>query len=355
MSIKIKKIAIIKISNSYNKNNNSNNLIDLRVFNKNNLNCGLIEIMKKLISFTEKKVQIDSKEKYRLLSFKRALHSIIDCTYEIRNIKQLLTLSGIGKGISNRLDEYFKTGNLSELNNTLDSKDQLLIQLQDIHGIGPSTAVLMCNGGINSIDDLFTKINSGQIKVNHSIQIGIKYYKDFKNLIPYDEVNYIYTQIRLIILSIYPDIIIECCGSYRRKKNLCGDIDILITHHNKNNNIQLYTIIKLLVDKGIIVDHLTELGNTKYMGVCIHSDIKIGRRIDIRFIDYDSYYYALLYFTGSVMLNREMRSIAIKKNMILNEYSLTNNYNGEKYLINSEEEIFNILGIAYLNPEERNL
>jgi hypothetical protein len=47
MSIKIKKIAIIKISNSYNKNNNSNNLIDLRVFNKNNLNCGLIEIMKK--------------------------------------------------------------------------------------------------------------------------------------------------------------------------------------------------------------------------------------------------------------------------------------------------------------------
>ena len=46
------------------------------------------------------------------------------------------------------------------------------------------------------------------------------------------------------------------------------------------------------------------------------------RRIDIRFIPYDSYYSAILYFTGPKDFNKNMRLNAIAQNYTLNEYGL---------------------------------
>ena len=48
------------------------------------------------------------------------------------------------------------------------------------------------------------------------------------------------------------------------------------------------------------------------MGICITSD-KIAGRIDIRFIPYESYFPAILYFTGSGEFNRIMRKEANDK------------------------------------------
>ena len=66
------------------------------------------------------------------------------------------------------------------------------------------------------------------------------------------------------------------------------------------------------------------------------------RRIDIRFVNYDSFYSALLYFTGSAELNKQMRQIAKTKNLKLSEYGLFKE-NGEKIPINNERDIFDIL------------
>ena len=311
--------------------------------------------MTKLIEHTEQKVKSDKKEKYRLTTFKKALNSIKDYDHKITSGSQALQLEGIGKGTAERIDEFFKTGTLAELTRNIDPSIQLLVDLQNIHGIGPVTAKNLISQGIISVEDLIMKVNKKDINVTHSINVGLKYYVDFKIKIPYDEIHEIYSSIQDIIIKIYPDVTMDCCGSHRRKKALSGDMDILITHPNKTFSRELPKIIKILTDKGILIDNLTELGLSKYMGVCIHPKINIGRRIDIRFIDYDSYFYAILYFTGNVWVNKEMRTIAIKKNMTLNEYSLVNNYTGEKYIVNSEKEIFDILEIKYLKPEEREL
>ena len=88
------------------------------------------------------------------------------------------------------------------------------------------------------------------------------------------------------------------------------------------------------------------------MGICKLSNKIIGRRIDIRLISLDSYYYALLYFTGSDETNKYMRNIAKQNNWKLNEYSLIDN-NNKKFIVNSEEDIFKLLHIDYINPIDR--
>jgi len=76
------------------------------------------------------------------------------------------------------------------------------------------------------------------------------------------------------------------------------------------------------------------------------------RRIDIRFVPYESYFSALVYFTGSAELNKKMRVIAKSKKLKLSEYGLFKE-NGEMLPIKSERDIFDILNIEYLLPRLR--
>jgi DNA polymerase/3'-5' exonuclease PolX len=77
-----------------------------------------------------------------------------------------------------------------------------------------------------------------------------------------------------------------------------------------------------------------------------------NRCLDYNKHSYDSYYSALLYFTGSAELNRKMRQIAKSMKLKLSEYGLTKE-NGTRLPITSEYDFFKILKIEYLPPNLR--
>lgn len=74
-------------------------------------------------------------------------------------------------------------------------------------------------------------------------------------------------------------------------------------------------------------------------------------QVDIRFLPKESYGAALLYFTGSKDFNVMMRKKAIEMGYLLNEYALFKD--GEYYKGESEEGIFEALGMKYVEPEKR--
>ncbi|KAM9942800.1 hypothetical protein ACTFIT_006193 [Dictyostelium discoideum] len=86
----------------------------------------------------------------------------------------------------------------------------------------------------------------------------------------------------------------------------------------------------------------------------------IARRIDFKLIPIESYYFGLLHNTGSDEFNRQMRAIALSKGYTLSEYSI-NKFSKESgkddqiIPVNSEEEIFKIIGMKYYPPQERKL
>ena len=92
------------------------------------------------------------------------------------------------------------------------------------------------------------------------------------------------------------------------------------------------------------------------MGFCKLKNNPI-RRIDIRFFPINSYYTALIHFTGSGELNREMRQKATQLGYKLSEYGLFKILDGEsrykKIKINSEKDVFDKLNIVYLDPVDR--
>jgi len=266
-------------------------------------------------------------------------------------------IKGIGDKISKRIDEILKTGTLDELKNNHEHDDIFLENLLLITGVGIVRAKKWILLGIHNIDDIKKAIIDKKITITHHIDIGIKYYYDFQKKIPRTEIDLINELLQNNIKKIDENLIFKICGSYRRGLNESGDIDVLISHPSFYENIStqnfLKKIVKILTKNNFITDNLTSKGDTKFMGVCKLENYDTYRRIDIRVVDYCSYYISLLYFTGSKEFNVNLRNKALEYNYSLNEYALTDLNNNTKKMLNSEEEIFEILKVDYVLPIER--
>lgn len=281
--------------------------------------------------------------KYKALI--KAIQSIQKCQTKITSGNYASeNCQGIGKGISQRIDNILK---LSLIPNNPNNDGSL----NNITGVGSSRIQIWNNKRIFNILQLKEAIHKKEIKTTHHIQIGIKYYDDFLKKIPNKSIKKFYNDFSKIIKSINNDLIFEFCGSFRRQKELCGDIDILITHkYNKN---YLSNIVEILTQKKYLIDHLTTTkGGKKYMGVLM---IDFPCRIDIRFVINDEFYTSLLYFTGSRDFNIKMRKKALSLGYTLNEYFLKDNNNNTDFVINNEKDIFDYLEMNYVDPKDRNI
>jgi DNA polymerase beta len=316
------------------------------------------------------------RQQFRLTQFKRAVDALRKWPKVlIDGITAKLEIAGIGDGIAKRIDEIKRTGTLAELGNGAlpmptpkSEKTRIIDELLTVTGIGEVHATKYAEAGVTGVYDLISKVTTGAIKVTHHTQIGLKYYEDFKQRIPYAEVADITQNMKRSIMKLpyASKLLVEICGSFRRERPDSGDIDMLITHKDlisyedlsKDSTEYLKQIVQQLHSSGILIDDLTSQGHTKYMGVCQGKSIQCSHRVDIRFVTYDAYFPALLYFTGSMELNKYMRTIALERGFTLNEYGLyqydiQTQTKGNRLTANSEEDIFQLLGIEYLAPNQR--
>ncbi|AYV78440.1 MAG: DNA polymerase family X protein [Edafosvirus sp.] len=314
------------------------------------------------------------KNMFRLKSIKNATKIISKYPKEIKSGEQLKDVKGVGKGVISRINEILQQGKLEEVKLDEDSDKYLeaINDLENVFGVGRKTAFdFVKNYNINSVEELQKAYKEGKITLNDNIKMGLKYYNIYKQSIPREEVFKIDTFLHNVIIKIDPELFGIICGSYRRQQLTSNDIDFLIVHPSiqtkkdliaKKNYLKI--LVNILITNGFIIDSLTsgDIEN-KYMGFC---QLKEGNklypvhRLDIRYLPYDSYYAALLYFTGPGDFNRRMRLIAIEQGFMLNEYGIyiTENKGKNKIIkkklkVNSEKEIFDILGMEYLEPENR--
>ena len=329
-------------------------------------NANIVLMLDSLINYTIKlKADSSGKDKVshqrRIASFIRGRDAIKDYSKPITSGTQAQRdIDGIGKGIAARIDEILKTGTLKELQDAVSPEAQLVMELTEITGIGEVKAKALIDEGVTSVQDLIDKYKSGKLRVaknqlTHHIAVGLDYYYDLKQRMSWDEADHIARIVTDTVHGLDQELIVHVCGSYRRHKPTCGDIDVLVSHPKPREG-PLPKIVAALEATGFLVGHLTAKGQTKYMGVC-KGPSGIGRRIDIRFVQYTCLGAALLYFTGSGKFNKIMRYHANTRGFTLNEYGLYSYINGvkgeEPIPAVTEQDIFKRLGFVYLAPTER--
>lgn len=342
-------------------------------YSSTNENITIIQEFKKLVNQLEYKIsqnEDSQKNSFRLKHIKNAYKIISKYPQKITSGDDIKHIYGIGKGIIKRIDEILENGKLSEITTDYKSNNNnkekcIEEELSKVIGIGPSKAKeLVKEYDISSVKDLIKKHSKGIVKLNDKILVGLKYYNKLKLDIPRKEMILIEKYIIDSIEDYDENYIVTICGSYRRKKKTSNDIDVLITNkllpkkinlNSKKNYLQ--GIVNHLKEKKFIIDDMDNKGKIKYMGFCKYKN-KPVRRIDIRLIPYESRSTALLYFTGSKEFNEKIRKIAKKKNYKLNEYGLYKISTDDKKTMKQikltcEKDIFDILGVDYLEPHER--
>ena len=310
-----------------------------------------------------------NKTTHQKRAISNGIYSIKNYDKEIKSKKDAIKIKGIGKSLSEKIEVIIKTGEyplekttkkLEHTEKKQKAEDLFLIKtnLMKITGIGDKRAETYIKLGIRNHKELLDKVQKKEIKVTDHILIGLKYYDDFNERIPIKEVD----KFNILFKSIFDNmgLTYEICGSYRRKKQNCGDIDILVTHKSFISNEELkkskimFKILEEMKNVNILIPdgNITPDAIKKFMGTCKlpEKDSK-ARRLDIRLALYESYPTSLMYFTGSKDFNLKMRNKAIELGYMLNEYGLYKDK--QPFEINNEEDIFKKLDEKYIKPELR--
>jgi DNA polymerase/3'-5' exonuclease PolX len=305
---------------------------------------------------------------YKLIAIKKVIDILIkfkkDITIDI--VPELSKLKGFGEKTIARVKEIIINGHLAEIK----EENIYTSELSNIYGIGPVKASYYYEKyNVKTIDDFILLIKNGKIEITKQIELGIKYRNLLSNHIPRILITRIEFFIQDAINSIDKDYVSVICGSYRREKEYSSDIDILITHKQLGTNksqTQKYlqnVIEKLSMNSLFIIDNLTENYvshfqgfasiNPKYIKDIPVCDFDIGKiiRVDFIIVPYDSFYTALMHFTGSGDFNQMMRVHAKNLDMKLNEYGLFKK--GKRIDIKSETDIFNNMLLKYVPPNKR--
>jgi DNA polymerase beta len=318
------------------------------------MNTKIIENFESLVIQTKQK----EGNSFRVRSHYKVIKILNEIDFEIKDARQLSDINGIGKSTIARVDEILKTGKLSEIeinsNNANTLKD-----LERITGIGPVKSKKLFDKGM-TLESILKDFKNETLNddFTHHQLLGIKHFDDLEKRIPYKEISMIEKFLKKELGKINKNIDLEICGSYRRKAVTSGDIDVLFFSKTTDDyDSFLSEFLNHLNTIGFLVDNLTSLDSeTKYMGMCKYKNNPV-RRIDIRYIPRTSVGAAKLYFTGSGDFNKKMRTYALKNGYTINEYGIyklkADKTKGLKIKTRTEKEIFDVLKIEYVEPENR--
>ena len=322
-----------------------------------------------------KETQADNPNIFRIRSYKKVIKIIGEFESEIISVEQVKGIPGIGAKTLDKIAVILENGGLEGLVLATVQGDVLIPipneseLLEGVTGIGPVKSKKLIAQGwtLGTLRNRYLEDPESLSEViTHHQRLGIKYYEDLENRIPYQEIEEIERFLQKILDWVNQKHFspgenrLQICGSYRRNTHTSGDIDVLF-YNTKKSGLDESFLGKLLLrlkSLGFIKDSLTDKNiTTKYMGFCKLSDKAHCRRIDMRCIDSDSLPCALLYFTGSGEFNKNMRSFALKKGYTLNEYGIfklnKDKSKGVQIAVDTEEDVFQVLGKEYVAPENR--
>jgi DNA polymerase (family 10) len=131
---------------------------------------------------------------------------------------------------------------------------------------------------------------------------------------------------------------VSYCGSLRRFAETAGDIDLVVAASDAQPVMDAVVGLR-------VVDHVLGRGETKTSIVT-----KRGIQVDVRVVREENLGAALLYFTGSKSHNVKLRQRALKRGWTLNEYALTELETGKVVASETEAQIYEALGLAFIPP-----
>ncbi len=311
-------------------------------------------------------LEIEGANPFRIRAYRNAVRTVESLSRSLQSMveegEDLTELQGIGSEMDRHIRELLQTGQLSTLNDVTSRIPRTLAELTRLDGVGPKKAKKLFDElGVESVEGLVAELDKGTVEGLHGF--GTKSAEKMRRAIE----DHRKQQGRFLRVEAEPYIErlrewmadapglekLEVAGSYRRKRETVGDVDLLVSSDG---------------DGGEVVRHFTSFpdavrveaaGDTK--GTIV---LRSGLSVDLRVVPAAAFGAALHYFTGSKEHNVRVRTMGVKRGLRINEWGVfrvpegvdpetLKKDEGERVAGETEDEVFESVGLPWIAPELR--
>jgi DNA polymerase (family X) len=260
----------------------------------------------------------------------------------------LTQFSGIGKDLAKQIVEIVTTGQHSQLAELREQVPAGVVDMLRIRGVGPKKVAVFYNKlHLESLDQLKAAAQAGELaalkgfgkKTEQSILDNIDLAAEAGKRISIADARAAAEPIVQDLQQLKSVMQAAVAGSCRRRKETCGDLDVLATSSDASAAMDRLAAHPL-------VDSVLQRGDTKQ-----RVRLKSGVEMDLRVVADSSYGAALQYFTGSKEHNVVVRQRAKDLGLKVNEYGV---FQGDDQIAGAtEEDVYAALDLPWIPPELR--
>jgi DNA polymerase (family 10) len=290
-------------------------------------------------------------QSFRVRAYESARHAIFAQATDLGKltVKELQKIEGIGKSTADKIRELIETGKVTKLEGLRQRHPPSVVALMRVPGLGPKNVNrLRAELGVASIDDLRAALAAHKLRDVKGF--GEKSEEKLsKALARMDELHSIDRTPISVALPLATKVVDQLralpgvtdasyCGSLRRFSETVGDIDIVVAAESAEPVMDALCAMSF-------VDRVLVRGPAKTSVVS-----RRGTQVDVRIMAAHQMGAARLYFTGSKGHNIKLRMRALARGLTLNEYALSEIEGGKVVASETEEEIYQALGLPFIPP-----
>jgi len=297
--------------------------------------------------------ELDGAVVYRVLAYRNAAKAIREAGVSVAELQRqgrAEELAGVGKTIAEKIGALLEKGSIPSADKLKKKIPSGLVEVTRIPGLGPKRARLLHDElGICSLDDLRGAAESGRLE-----DVPGFGKKAAENVLLALEAGADGSAGRRILLSQALEVgerlveglrpvatHVELAGSARRMADTCKDLDIVVAGPDPKALVERFTELPEL-------DEVSSTGHAGARGVTHH-----GIPVDMRIVPEESYGNLLQHFTGSARHNEALRTAAVRRGLHVSEYGVQDDSTGQTHACATEQEVYELLGMAYIEPELR--
>ncbi|MDE3114856.1 MAG: DNA polymerase III, partial [Pseudomonadota bacterium] len=294
-------------------------------------------------------LDIDRANSFRVRAYRNAARTVENLPRDLSEMlaagEDLSELPGIGKDLAHKILTIVETGHFPELDDIEHRIPAALADLADVPGLGPKRVKQLYESlKIASLADLAQAARTGKLRTLSGF--GPKLEQTILKAVESSAVGE--QRIRLAVAEQIAGPLVAylkgqrgvgkviVAGSYRRRRETVGDLDILATARSGAKAIEAFV-------------HYDEVASVLSQGTTRATvKLKSGLQVDLRVVKDESYGAALVYFTGSKAHNIALRLKGVKRRLKINEYGV---FRKQRWIAGrSEKDVYAEIDLPYIEP-----
>lgn len=297
-------------------------------------------------------LEIQGANPFRIRAYRNAARTISSTSESLSDLvateQDLTQFAGIGKDLAKQIEEITTKGQHSALEELRKQIPGGVLDMLRIPGVGPKKVSVFFNElGLKSLEDLKAACEAGRLsklkgfgkKTEESILANIAMATEHSQRASISDARAAAEAIVEDLQKLKEVGQVAVAGSCRRRKETCGDLDILATCSDSGPPMDCLAAHPL-------VESVLQRGETKQ-----RVRLKTGMELDLRVVPEESFGAAMQYFTGSKEHNVVVRQRAKDLGLKLNEYGVFRD--DVQIAGRTEEEVYAAIGLPWFPPELR--